>query len=825
MKTIDNYTFEATPVDVGKRLRLKVSNKADITPMVLRLGTGNESDGAFQTGDYFDLLNLSGARVNLQALEDTSIVEGAGTVIYPGTSARLIFTPDQKWDVELRKETAMFVFQVGTALSEDGQSDEDPTQHTHLARLSEEQAHSLVHGEVKEIVIESEPAKGSNAAATLHSHKLTITFDPMLHTFVVTSVSFDVRNPTPHVAWLIGDSSPFWKEERRTVRLAKAKAEGLIIDSIVPQRIRSQAAVPVGYERARALDLKDFHLFSQAGEYKRGSWMEAENVISDAGRLRADHASPQGVSLRLETLTTPRALFRFHPNFNTQWTGSHLPVPKTLGFEESTGFGTSPFHLYGLISKEPMSSVAYFMGYQEIGWTSSMNSLLIGKLAATNPSANMTADNPYSTISYQRRIEFPEGSSSNTFSAVAKNICFMEGSGYIAAAALDNNRYLIVKFDEAGTVLWQRQFTLPVEPDGNYRDIHITQNPFNNLGELRAYVAFGRTVIAHDFNSGDVWGTPFTVTPPNTGASSITISGIYHHWGARRVCLYGQLYIYEPGMDIHGLDMGFVHQFDPTELDGESVENNNSRYFHTLLEDGTTKGAMYNFQYNGQWVVGEFLGGALMAEVDGILEFNRTGCLFSNYDDSFQNPKLAYGFEYTQMPSIGVNSNESVALVSFYNLNFAAQAGATGAASENGLLRASAPAMNSVDMGVWTQAAATVTEDLAATPMVIGTDSYVNLIDGDQFINSVVDMDIPGEISTNDYDLPPAAVSVKNLVEIGSLRLIGGGLPPPADPTGSPGDKKGDVRFDSRYMYHCHKDYNGGSNIWGRVQLQSDWGV
>lgn len=44
---------------------------------------------------------------------------------------------------------------------------------------------------------------------------------------------------------------------------------------------------------------------------------------------------------------------------------------------------------------------------------------------------------------------------------------------------------------------------------------------------------------------------------------------------------------------------------------------------------------------------------------------------------------------------------------------------------------------------------------------------------------------------------------------------------PPVTSVGSVGDTAGQTAYDSGFFYVCYADYDGSSNVWGRVALSS----
>ena len=130
-----------------------------------------------------------------------------------------------------------------------------------------------------------------------------------------------------------------------------------------------------------------------------------------------------------------------------------------------------------------------------------------------------------------------------------------------------------------------------------------------------------------------------------------------------------------------------------------------------------------------------------------------------------------------------------------------------------GLVTTSISSNDHLTITVATQTLETVTNAGATTINAITVGSVTT--DG----LTLVDNNIRSTRSNDDINLDPSGTGK---VVIAADRLQIETTYTPSSAVGSAGDEKGDVAYDSNYLYVCTANYNGATNIWKRTAI-SDW--
>jgi hypothetical protein len=186
-------THILTAADHATRVRID-TNSVDSIQVVV--GSTSET---WPDGCYIEVVNLSPSPIELIGTAVTLTSLSGTTFIQHGEYARVSLVSPGQWDMHVYTLDG-YLFQVGVPASG----------HIHYASLTSAQAKTLIHGTNSQqpvasgaqpsVVITTEP--NSNNPAPTHIHALTVYFDYVAHTFVVTNITNNASDN--HVASLVG---------------------------------------------------------------------------------------------------------------------------------------------------------------------------------------------------------------------------------------------------------------------------------------------------------------------------------------------------------------------------------------------------------------------------------------------------------------------------------------------------------------------------------------------------------------------------------------------------------------------------------------------
>lgn len=209
MPIIAGYTHTLVPADNGTRVR--IDSPVNTLPITVEVGDTNQ---VWPNGTYIEVVRLPNclASVVIVGAFGVTVNDLSGAItLEPGEHCRVskVSGVADTWDLHTYRlptaapAAAAFVFQVGTPASG----------HFHPVEMSLQQARALVQGTTSflpvadpsqpSVVLTSNP--NSDPGNPQHTHDLTVFFDYVNHTFVVTDISNNGADN--HAAMLIGDGS------------------------------------------------------------------------------------------------------------------------------------------------------------------------------------------------------------------------------------------------------------------------------------------------------------------------------------------------------------------------------------------------------------------------------------------------------------------------------------------------------------------------------------------------------------------------------------------------------------------------------------------